>query len=282
MHTVDFLGIGAQKCGTTWLFRQMSRHPQVAFPCGKEFHYWDHASDPDVEAWVSALQPATRQTPDGRPIVTGEITPAYAMLHPGPIRAIRDRCPDVRLFIALRNPVERAWSHALMGLARKGQDPRDASDQWLIDHFRSEQSRQRGDYAACLEQWWAAFPREQLLLIFAEDIANAPATVMDRLATHLGIDPADFAAMPDGAWQETVRPMLEPGLPATDAPPIRPSLVMPLIEMYAEPIDRLQRMLDRDISHWRQPPEQRTLPGPSVPVNLWRAPPPLSSPASSP
>ena len=271
MSTVDFLGIGAQKCGTTWLFRQLSRHAQVAFPCGKELHYWDHASDPDVEAWVSDLQPETRQTPDGRPVVTGEITPAYAMLDAGPIRAIRERCPDIRLFIALRSPVERAWSHALMGLARRGQDPLKASDQWFIDHFHSEESRRRGDYAACLEQWWAAFPREQLLLIFTEDIANAPATVMDGLATHLGINPADFAALPDGASHETVRPMLVPGLPSTDAPPIRPSLVMPLIEMYAEPIDRLQRMLDRDISHWRRPPEPRALPGPCVTLHPGRA-----------
>jgi hypothetical protein len=54
--TVDFLGIGAQKCGTTWLHRQMSRHPQIAFPKGKEMHYRDTSPHPDADAWVASLQ----------------------------------------------------------------------------------------------------------------------------------------------------------------------------------------------------------------------------------
>ena len=40
---VDFLGIGVQKGGTTWLYHQLSRHPQIAFPGGKEVHFWDRA-----------------------------------------------------------------------------------------------------------------------------------------------------------------------------------------------------------------------------------------------
>lgn len=115
---VDFLGIGSQKCGTTWLHSQMSCHPQIAFPQGKEFHHWDADQNPDAHRWASALQPSSRSTPDGRRVVTGEITPAYAILPLQHIRAIRDRCPDIRIFITLRNPVERAWSAALMTLAR--------------------------------------------------------------------------------------------------------------------------------------------------------------------
>ena len=38
---LDFLCIGAQKAGTSWLHSQLVRHPQVAFPAGKEAHYWD-------------------------------------------------------------------------------------------------------------------------------------------------------------------------------------------------------------------------------------------------
>jgi hypothetical protein len=39
---LDFLGIGAQKAGTTWLYQQLSQHPDV-MPCigGKEIHYFD-------------------------------------------------------------------------------------------------------------------------------------------------------------------------------------------------------------------------------------------------
>ena len=39
---LNFLGIGAQKAGTTWLFENLKRHSQIDFPAGgKEIHFWD-------------------------------------------------------------------------------------------------------------------------------------------------------------------------------------------------------------------------------------------------
>jgi hypothetical protein len=37
----NFLGIGAQKSGTTWLHDNLARHPQVWLPPVKEIHYFD-------------------------------------------------------------------------------------------------------------------------------------------------------------------------------------------------------------------------------------------------
>jgi hypothetical protein len=37
----DFLGIGFQKSGTTWLFSQLRSHPEFCVPYRKEFHYFD-------------------------------------------------------------------------------------------------------------------------------------------------------------------------------------------------------------------------------------------------
>ena len=36
----DFIGIGAQKAGTTWLHRNLQLHPQIWMP-RKEVHYFD-------------------------------------------------------------------------------------------------------------------------------------------------------------------------------------------------------------------------------------------------
>jgi hypothetical protein len=38
---VDFLGIGVQKGGTTWLYRNLVCHPDVWFPFIKEVHFFD-------------------------------------------------------------------------------------------------------------------------------------------------------------------------------------------------------------------------------------------------
>lgn len=129
----------------------------------------------------------------------------------------------------------------------------EASDQWFLDHFRSAASRSRGDYAACLERWWSEFPRDQLLILFMEDIAARPSAVLTSLAAHLAIDEADFARLPNSAIHEIVRPLTAPMAEPAN-PPIRPSLLAPLMDMYADGIDRLARLIDRDISHWRTPP----------------------------
>jgi len=249
---VDFLGIGVQKGGTTWLYHQLARHPQVAFPRGKEVHYWDTAERPDADEWVRLLEPPSRRSRTGRPIKTGEITPAYATLPVESIRAIHDRCPEVRLFVSLRNPVERAWSAALMGLARAQMLVHEASDRWFLDHFHSAASRARGDYVGCLDRWQSVFPREQLLVLFQDDIAARPATVLEALAGHLGIDAAEFATLPDAAVQEVVVPGLGDGVVSAAPPPLRPSLHGPLVDLYAADIAALERLTGRDLTAWRE------------------------------
>jgi len=42
----DFLGIGAQKSGTTWLYQNLAAHPQIWMPPVKELHYLDHKPKP--------------------------------------------------------------------------------------------------------------------------------------------------------------------------------------------------------------------------------------------
>ena len=39
--TVDFIGIGAQKAGTSWLFRRLEELPEFSLPPIKELHYFD-------------------------------------------------------------------------------------------------------------------------------------------------------------------------------------------------------------------------------------------------
>jgi Sulfotransferase family len=43
-HAIDFLGIGAQKAGTTWLWSTLRKHPGIWMPPLKELHYWDRSS----------------------------------------------------------------------------------------------------------------------------------------------------------------------------------------------------------------------------------------------
>jgi len=235
---LDFLGIGAQKAATTWLFEQLARHPQLGFPAGKEVHFWDQKRSCGVSWWLGLFDhgpPGVRQ---------GEITPAYALLERADVERIREHVPGLRIFYSLRNPAERAWSAALMALGRAELVPEEASDQWFMDHFRSRGSLGRGDYVACLERWTSVFPREQLSVFLVDDIARDPRAVLRGLATHIGVAPDFYDTVPDEVLSARIH--VGPSLP------VRRSLRPGLRAIYAPRLDALEGWLGRDLALWRR------------------------------
>jgi hypothetical protein len=223
-----FLGIGAQKAGTTWLHHWLARHPCIGFPAGKEAHFWNDRRGRPVETYRQMFA-----VDDGK--LHGDFTPAYALLNAASTREIREHFPEVKLIYCLRDPRARAWSAALMALHRAEMTEEEASDRWFIDHFCSAGSRRRGDYETCLHAWLAHFPPERLLVIRLESIATVPRVVLKAAASHIGADPAFF----DTPREEMLRSKIFAGSRAE----LRPSLVPVLEELYPDARVRLAAFL---------------------------------------
>jgi hypothetical protein len=233
---IDFLGIGAQKAGTTWLFRHLSTHPQIRFPAGKEIHFWDRHISRGIDAWLGLF-------PAGPPeIRQGEITPAYAFLAVEMIARIHKVNPKLRLFYSIRNPIARAWSAAHHDREKIELLPGEVSHQWYIDHFLSQGSRKRGDFVACLDNWLTVFPKENLQLIFLDDIEQKPKQVLGQLARHLDIDPSHFVLQNESALRIPVFTGPDLDLPH--------ELLQVLRRIYASQIEALGERLQRDLSSW--------------------------------
>ncbi len=233
---LDFLGIGAQKAGTTWLYEQLHRHPQLAFPRGKETHFWDRPHD--VEAIADYLRHfANIQA------VAGEITPSYATLPVATIHEIHACNSRLRAIYLIRNPMDRAWSAALMALQRAQMTLDEASDAWFSDHFHSAASFKRGDYQTCLETWRAVFPEEQLLVLRFEQIITEPEALLNRCFQHLGV----ALVAPELLRQQGCHDRVFTG----PGDPLRPSLKPVLHNLYEDKIAKLARYLDTDLSEWQ-------------------------------
>lgn len=215
---VDFLGIGAQKAGTTWLSQMLSKHPNVQFPGGKEVHFWDQHYKNGYD-WYEAIFSGKS------PVKKGDITPAYAILPPDKIAEVKHYYPNLPLIFVMRNPVERAWSSALMALSRAEMTFEEASDQWFLDHFHSSGSLKRGDYETCIKNWLAHFPQGQLLLICNKEIAARPRDVLKATAQHIGIDAHFFDSLP----QETIQTRIF----SSQKHALRPALAAELEKVYA-------------------------------------------------
>lgn len=237
----DFIGIGAQKSGTTWIYEALSFHPDIRFPAGKEIHFWDARRDMGVSWWLDLFAP--QSSGDNAPGVrSGEITPAYAIIGIDAIRELHSVCPDLRLFYVLRNPIERAWSAARMAVLRAEMTMEEASDQWFLDHFRSAGSRRRGAYAEAILRWRSVFPPEQMMIGLFDELVTEPRRFLSGLCDHIGIDGRFYDAMPDELLR---RPVFE-----GPVAPLPSQLRHALVEQYRDSVMALGQLLGADLSHW--------------------------------
>ncbi|WP_207461072.1 sulfotransferase [Azospirillum sp. SYSU D00513] len=252
---LQFLGIGAQKAGTTWLYFNLKKHPSVFLTEEKELHFWDQHRANGLDWYRQQFAAA----PQG--MVAGEITPAYGILASETVAEIRREFPDIRLIYLIRNPIERAWSSALMALPRAEMAFEEASDTWFIDHFNARGSASRGDYETCLEVWRSHYPAEQLHVETFDDIVADPRGVLRRCCRHLGLDPTAYEAVPDDSLSAPHN--------VGSRHPMRPTLRHYLDGLYRPKIESLGRYLGRDLSGWLSGPAHRL--SPSERMRLWLA-----------
>lgn len=241
----DFLIIGAQKSGTSSLYRYLAQHPQVRESVLKEVHYFDGGLEDGVdtyalgESWYRAHFPLARAMAPG--LVTFEASPLY-LLHPLAAGRIAALLPRAKLVAILRDPTDRALSHyfhnvrdndrrrfkedldvrAAMEAEEARLAPVLAAGDYKSEAFRAYSYKARGRYLEQLERYFAHFPRERVLVLTAEALFADPAAVMARLCGFLGLDPGlgrvDFKAMNVGANREAVDPGVRAALDGYFAP----------------------------------------------------------------
>jgi hypothetical protein len=202
-----FVGIGAQKAGTTWLHRNLQAHPQICFPRLKEAHFLD--SDEHFQrglTWYLGLF-AGCTTP-----IRGEITPDYIMVERSRVEWLHSLNPDLRLILLLRNPVDRAWSAMRYYLSNRGADPASEPLENLRKLAASPLIVRRTRYARAIALWESVFSPEQLLVGFFEEVAQAPEALLRRVLRHIGADAdVDLSRYPLG---KRFNPGREADLPA--------------------------------------------------------------------
>lgn len=181
--TVKFIGIGAQKCGTTWIHRNLAEHPAVFVATGKDKDtrfftcYFDRGYQWYEEAFSAA----------GDCTVVGEVSTSYFYDADAPQR-IKAYNPDVKLFVCLRNPVERVISNHRHE-ARSGHiSGNNLSLMAALDNNPAYLLQSR--YAQHLRLWYEHFAREQILVLFFDDLRADPARFMSVLYRFLGVDEA--------------------------------------------------------------------------------------------
>jgi Sulfotransferase domain len=205
---LDFVVVGAAKAGTTALFNLLRAHPELHLPERKELPYFAFPSHDYYDSAAAYYADAFRERRPGQ--LCGTVTPQYlygALLgreggrdETAIPRRIHDAYPEARLIAVLRDPVARARSYHRMSRMR-GQDPRpfDRAITELLEPAALAESRARptvknsyvmlGEYGRLLRGYLEAFPREQLLVLFHEDLERDPAAACEAVFSFIGVDP---------------------------------------------------------------------------------------------
>lgn len=182
------LGVGAQKCGTTWLYSQLMRQPWFAHGGCKEYRVFDHAN-PDLEVYACAFRQHLEQQPNTS--VCADITPAYALLEANNLKRLRLALEahqfQVRALFVMRDPLERIWSQVRMHRAKGAaidQDPYQSDQHGIEDMFRRRYVAKRTRYSVTVQQLEQVFHPKDLQLILYEQMFNDDFST--RLSEWLG------------------------------------------------------------------------------------------------
>ncbi len=201
--------IGAQRAGTTSLYRYLAANPAVGRSYLKEVHYFDLHYRRGI-GWYRAHFPTTRElgsmgSRDGSGGIALEATPSY-LHHPLGADRVHALLPQAKLIVLLRDPVARAISHYHLSVAKgfeslpieealereperlEGERERLLEDPFYTGHSYLHFSYlTRGRYAEQLERWLAVFPREQLLVLDTAALFRAPDEAVRQVCEFAGI-----------------------------------------------------------------------------------------------
>ena len=199
MRLPEFLGVGTQKGGTTYLYELLKRHPQIFLAEPKEQHFfslhWQRGADWYGNQFASAAESQ----------ICGEITPYY-LFHPEAPARIQSLLPNVKLIVLLRDPVERALSQYFHS-RRLGLDHLDLEEAFAAEAGRLKKSVEalkqglphishqqhsylsRSRYEEQLQRFDQYFPPDQILLLKSEDL-SVTELIWEKIMDFLGLNPS--------------------------------------------------------------------------------------------
>lgn len=173
----NFLFIGADKSGSTWLYEILRRHPHCFTPRAKDLYFFDRYYDKGIDWYARFFSRAPKDA-----LAIGELSHDYLYSEAAAVRIARD-LPGVRLVVFLRDPVERCFSEYLY-LIRNGLTCKPLRQAVLDRPEILEHSR----YARHLGVYQRRFDHEHLGIFFFDHLVANPARVAESVLNFIGLD----------------------------------------------------------------------------------------------
>ena len=208
----DFLCVGAQKGGTTWLYQQLDSHPDFWMPPIKELHYFDKLSrvqrpspprcrderdlrflesikslsakpHMDLENYARLFEPKAS-------LLSGDISPSYSTLSNQVIRRVVEYFPTLKVIFLARDPVERVWSHLSMEVHYRQIEPFEVTDVDQVNRNLLRRGMRLRSYPSEIVARWKRYVHpDRFRIYFFDDLQRNPTELRRSILHFLGADP---------------------------------------------------------------------------------------------
>lgn len=271
----SFLFIGADRCGSKTLHNIFRQHPDCFVPAIADPYFFDKNYDRGIRWYYELFANAS---PAAQAI--GEFSHDYIHSREAAER-IQHHLPDVKLLVSLRHPIERTFSsyaaaHSA-GVIRTSFERALKEVPMLIGNSL---------YADKLDTYFDFFPPEQFKILMFDDLQASSRRFAEQAFEFVGLRTVDYIDYDErksvlsksrfplsgtlskiGAntlrklgWVELLgklksdnrfRSLFYRPYAATERPNMDAATRKQLSEVFASQIDRLEKLIDRDLSHWR-------------------------------
>ena len=181
MKCPEFIFIGPDKSGSTWIHDVLTWHPDIYVAPSKELEFFDRYYHRGLDWYLGYFQDAGRNHR-----VIGEVCHSYLFSVEACAR-IQQNFPKMKLLVCLREPVARAFSSYLYMIkqGRLSCSFAEAVDdvEELIDH---------GYYARHLQPYIEQFGKEHIYVAIFDDLQSDPTMFAGAMFSFLGVDVLDL------------------------------------------------------------------------------------------
>ena len=271
----NFLYLGPDKSGSSWLFEVLRNHPDCFVPACKDVYYFDEHYDKGLDWYLDFFRDARPGVP-----AMGELSHSYLFSMEAADR-IRKDLPGVKLMASLRQPVERCYSHYLY-LVSSGLVTSSFAE--TIDN-RPGLTRS-SYYAKSVEGYLERFGAERFKVLFFDDLKKDPRHYASQVYDFLGLsfnEAFDYdkkvrearaarnvhlarlakhgALMARKLGLVKLVGAVKHGLAARllyrplkkgEAPKMDPEVGKRLLERYIPDIEATEKLLGVNLDHWKQ------------------------------
>lgn len=175
----SFIGIGAQKCASTWLYRVLEEHPEVRVSDVKELDFFSFHFNHGYQWYEKHFANGQQHK------ACGEISPSY-FCEQGVPRRVFNYDPNLKIIVCFRDPVDRLLSNHRHEV-REGHFSLE-NNSLQVGLANNPMYVEQGKYATHLKNWYQFFPKDQIFIIFMEEIETDPFGVARKLYSFIDVD----------------------------------------------------------------------------------------------